>query len=65
MSGHACPYRGLESDDFLLGERAQRGSDRLGVKAYTDVRELVSRETLDVCDVVVPGELHDAVSCYL
>jgi predicted dehydrogenase len=46
-------------------EAAQRAADRLGARPYTDVRELVAREELDVCDVVVPGELHHAVSCYL
>lgn len=46
-------------------EAAQRAADRLGVKAYTDVRELVAQEELDICDVVVPGELHHAISCYL
>ena len=46
-------------------EAAQWAGDSLGVKPYTDVCELVAREELDVCDVVVPGELHHAVSCYL
>jgi predicted dehydrogenase len=46
-------------------EAAQRGAERLGVEAYADVREMVAREELDVCDVVVPGELHHAISCYL
>jgi predicted dehydrogenase len=46
-------------------ERARQAAAALGVRPYTDVRELVARETLDVCDVVVPGELHHAVSCYL
>jgi len=46
-------------------EAARWAADSLGVKPYTDVRELVAQEELDVCDVVVPGELHHAVSCYL
>lgn len=46
-------------------ESAEEGAARLGVKAYTDVRELVDKEELDVCDVVVPVPLHHAVSCYL
>lgn len=46
-------------------EAAQAAADRLGVRAYTDVRDLVTREKLDLCDVVVPSELHHAVSCFL
>ncbi|MBC8229756.1 Gfo/Idh/MocA family oxidoreductase [bacterium] len=46
-------------------QSAEEGAARLGVKAYTDVRELVAHEKLDVCDVVVPAELHHVVSCYL
>ena len=38
---------------------------RLGVSAYTDVRELVARERIDVCDVALPSELHHAISRYL
>lgn len=46
-------------------ESAERAAARLGVKAYTNVAEMVAREKLDVCDVGVPNELHHAVSCYL
>ena len=46
-------------------ESAEAGAARLGVKAYTDVRKMVERENPDVCDVVVPAELHHVVSCYL
>jgi len=46
-------------------QSAEEGATRLGVKAYTDVRELVANEKLDVCDVVVPAQLHHIVSCYL
>ena len=46
-------------------EAAEKAAARMGVKAYTDVRELVAHEKLDVCDVVVPAELHHTVSCYL
>ena len=46
-------------------ESAEEGAAQLGVRAYTDVRELVDKEKLDVCDVVVPAELHHVVSCYL
>jgi predicted dehydrogenase len=44
---------------------AQAAGEKYGVTAYTDLHELVARESIDVCDVVVPIELHHAVSCYL
>lgn len=44
---------------------AEEGAARFNVSAYTDVREMVDREKPDVCDVVVPAELHHVVSCYL
>lgn len=44
---------------------AEEGAARVGVKAYTDVRELVANEKPDVCDVVVPAQLHHVVSGYL
>ena len=44
---------------------AQDGATQFNVNAYTDVREMVDREKPDVCDVVVPAELHHVVSCYL
>ena len=44
---------------------AQEGAAQFNAKAYTDVREMADREKPDVCDVVVPAELHHVVSCYL
>ena len=44
---------------------AEDGAAQFNVKAYTDVRKMVDREKPDVCDVVVPAELHHVVSCYL
>ena len=44
---------------------AQEGATQFKVRAYTDVREMVDREKPDICDVVVPAELHHVVSCYL
>ncbi len=36
-----------------------------GVNAYTSVRDLVAGEDLDIVDVVVPGEAHHPICCYL
>ncbi len=44
---------------------AEEGAAQFSVSAYTDVREMIDREKPDVCDVVVPAELHHVVSCYL
>ena len=46
-------------------ESAEAGAVRFGVKAYTDVRKMVDEISPDVCDVVVPMQLHHVVSCYL
>ena len=46
-------------------ESAETGATRFGVKAYTDVREMIDETSPDVCDVVVPMPLHHIVSCYL
>lgn len=42
-----------------------QASPKFGVKAYTDVRKMVDEVSPDVCDVVVPVQLHHIVSCYL
>ena len=44
---------------------AEEGATKFNVNPYTDVHEMVDREKPDVCDVVVPAELHHVVSCYL
>ncbi len=36
-----------------------------GVNAYTSVRDLVDGEELDVVDVVVPGDAHHPICCFL
>ena len=46
-------------------ESAEAGAAKYGVKAFTDVRKLVDEMSPDVCDVVVPAQLHHIVSCYL
>ena len=40
-------------------------ADEYGVNAYTSVRDLVEGEELDVVDVVVPGDAHHPICCYL
>ena len=40
-------------------------ADEYGVNAYTSVRNLVEGEDLDVVDVVVPGDAHHPICCYL
>ncbi len=42
-----------------------QASPKFGVKAYTDVRKMVDEISPDVCDVVVPIQLHHIISCYL
>lgn len=44
---------------------AKEVAQKYGVKAYTSVREMVSKESLDVVDVTVPGEAHHVVCCFL
>lgn len=46
-------------------ESAEAGAARVGVRAYTDVRKMIDETSPDVCDVVVPVQLHHIVSCYL
>ena len=46
-------------------ESADVGAARIGVKAYTNVQKMVDEVSPDVCDVVVPAQLHHIVSCYL
>ena len=42
-----------------------QASPKFGVKAYTDVRKMIDKISPDVCDVVVPIQLHHIISCYL
>ena len=46
-------------------ESAEAGAAKVNAKAYTDVRKMVDEMAPDVCDVVVPVQLHHVVSCYL
>ena len=44
---------------------AERAAAFLGVPCFTDLRDMIEHIRVDVCDVVVPNELHHAVSVYL
>ncbi|HEX2035370.1 MAG TPA: Gfo/Idh/MocA family oxidoreductase [Chloroflexota bacterium] len=44
---------------------ARQHASALGVRAYTSVRELLERETLDAADVVVPADAHHAIAVFL
>ena len=46
-------------------ESAEAGAAKAGTKAYTDVQKMLDETSPDVCDVVVPVQLHHIVSCYL
>ncbi len=47
------------------GEVLREVAAEYGVNAYTSVRDLVDGEELDVVDVVVPGDAHHPICCYL
>jgi predicted dehydrogenase len=36
-----------------------------GANSYTNVRDLVKREKLDVVDITVPGSAHHAIACFM
>ncbi len=40
-------------------------AEEYGVNAYSSVRDLVEGEDLDIVDVVVPGDAHHPICCYL
>ena len=46
-------------------ESAEAGAAKVGTQAYTDVRKMLDETSPDICDVVVPVQLHHIVSCYL
>ena len=50
-----------DKDEPVLQEVAEEH----GVNAYSSVRDLVKHEQLDVADVVVPGDAHHSICCYL
>jgi len=44
---------------------ANNMAERYGANAYTNIRELVKHEQLDVADITVPGSAHHAIACFL
>jgi myo-inositol 2-dehydrogenase/D-chiro-inositol 1-dehydrogenase len=42
--------------------RARAKADHPGAEIYADHREMLAREALDLCDVVLPSDLHHAVA---
>ncbi len=46
-------------------EIATRYAKEYGATPYTNVRDLVAREELDVVDITVPGVAHHAIACFM
>ncbi len=46
-------------------DTATRFAEKYGANAYTNVRDLVKHEQLDVVDITVPGLAHQAVACFM
>jgi UDP-N-acetyl-2-amino-2-deoxyglucuronate dehydrogenase len=47
----------------IIPARAQKLANKYGVKAYTNVQEMLAREQLDVVNICVPSGLHGEVAC--
>ncbi len=46
-------------------ETATRYAEQYGATPYTNVRELVAQEDLDVVDITVPGVAHHSIGCFM
>lgn len=46
-------------------ETATHYAKQYGATPYTNVRDLVAREALDVVDITVPGVAHHAIGCFM
>ncbi|MFQ6041162.1 MAG: Gfo/Idh/MocA family protein [Candidatus Poribacteria bacterium] len=44
---------------------AKSMAERYNANAYTNVRDLVKQEQLDVADITVPGSAHHAIACFV
>ena len=47
------------------GETATHYAKEYGATPYTNVRDLVAHEALDVVDITVPGVAHHAIACFM
>lgn len=48
----------------IVKERAEHASEQYGGKVYTDYKEMIDREELDIVSVCTPNYLHAPVSIY-
>ena len=46
-------------------EVATRYAEQYGATPYTNVRDLVAHEEIDVVDITVPGVAHHAIACFM
>ena len=46
-------------------ETATRYAKEYGATPYTNVRDLVAQEDLDIVDITVPGVAHHAIACFM
>ena len=46
-------------------ETATRYAEQYGANPYTNVRDLVAHEDLDVVDITVPGVAHHSIACFM
>jgi UDP-N-acetyl-2-amino-2-deoxyglucuronate dehydrogenase len=65
---HAEAIRSLPDAELvavadIVPAQAQKLAERYGVRAYTDVEEMLARERLDVVNICVPSGLHGEIAC--
>ena len=46
-------------------DAAEKYARQYGANAYTNVRDLVEKEDLDVVDITVPGQAHHTIACFI
>ena len=66
---HLLPASILEEAELVAccdikEDRALASAEKYGVKAYTDYKEMIDKETLDVIHVCLPHYLHTKVASY-
>jgi UDP-N-acetyl-2-amino-2-deoxyglucuronate dehydrogenase len=65
---HAEAIRSLPDAELvavadIVPAQAQKLAEKYGVRAYTDVQEMLARERLDVVNICVPSGLHGEIAC--